>query len=68
MTGSDPGDSKKIKGVRLVESLKHFAKSNVGGIINYLPSFSFIQFSTAGKTLSILIAFKTIIFSKLSNF
>jgi hypothetical protein len=39
VTGSDPGDNKNINGVKFVESLKHFVKSNTGGIINYLPSF-----------------------------
>jgi hypothetical protein len=65
VTGSEPGESKNMSGVKHVESLKHLAKSNTGGMINYFPNFSVIQFSIAGRTLSILIAFKTIIFSKL---
>lgn len=44
VTGSEPGESRKISGVKQVESLKHFPRSKVGGRINYLPSFSQIQF------------------------
>jgi uncharacterized membrane protein (GlpM family) len=68
VTGSDPGDNRNINGVKLVESLKHLLKSNTGGIINYFPSFYVIQFYIAGNTLSIRIAFNTIIFSNVFIF
>ena len=62
VTGSLPGDSKNIKGVKFVESLKHFGRSNVGGMMNSLPNLTLIQDYIPGKTLSILIAFKMISF------
>lgn len=68
VTGSEPGDKRKIKGVIPVESLKHLVKSKVGGMMNYFPSFSVTQSSMAGSTLSILIAFKTTIFWNISSF
>ena len=37
-TGSEPEDSTKIIGVKIVESLKHFARSNVGEIMYSFPS------------------------------
>jgi len=43
VTGSEPGDKRKIKGVKLFESLKHFGRSKAGGIINCLPSFMLIH-------------------------
>jgi len=43
-TGSEPGDSTKIKGVTSVESLKHLDKSNVGTMMNSSPIITLIQF------------------------
>ena len=34
-TGSEPVDKTKIKGVITVESLKHLARSKVGGSTNF---------------------------------
>ena len=58
--GSEHADNTKIKGVRIVESLKHFAISKTGGIVNSFPYIFSIHISTAGMTLSVRIAFKTI--------
>lgn len=38
-TGSDPGESTKIRGVVIDESLKDLARLKVGGSMNYLPIF-----------------------------
>jgi hypothetical protein len=50
-TGSDPEDNTKINGVKIVESLKHFPRSNVGDIIYSFPNWLHIQFLIAGITL-----------------
>jgi len=43
-TGSEPGLKTKINGIVTEESLKLFAKLNVGGSINSLPNFSTMKF------------------------
>jgi hypothetical protein len=43
-TGSDPGESTKIKGIVTEESLNDLARLKVGGSINSRPSFSTMKF------------------------
>jgi hypothetical protein len=43
-TGSEPGDSTKIKGIIGEASLKDLPILKVGGSINYFPIFSVTKF------------------------
>jgi hypothetical protein len=60
--GSEPAERTKIKGTVMEESLKLFAKLNVGGSMKGLPIFSIMKFYTARAILSGLKLFKITIF------
>ena len=61
-TGSEPGDSTKIKGIIGEASLKDLPILKVGGSINCFPIFSVTKFYMARGILSGLMLLRTIIF------